>query len=70
MYVAEFWLSTTDGLHEPVMLFVELFGRTGTVPPAQIVSVVPKLKLGVMFGATVTLNVTGGAQVPALGVNV
>lgn len=52
------------------MPFEEELGRTGTVPPAQIVSVVPKPKVGVMFGATVTLNVTGGAQVPAVGVKV
>jgi len=44
-------------------------GNVGTVPPEHIVSVVPKLKVGVMFGFTVTVNVNVVAQVPAVGVN-
>jgi hypothetical protein len=61
---------TTAEFHVPVIPFVEEFGREGTVPPAQMVRSVPKLKAGVMFGATVTENVTGGEHNPAEGVNV
>jgi len=63
-------LLTTDGLHVPVIPLVDVVGNVGTVPPEQIVSVVPKLKVGVMFGVTVTLIVTGNPHCPALGVNV
>ena len=63
-------MSTVDGLHVPVILLVDVVGSVGTVPPAHTVSVVPKLNAGVMFGFTVTVNVTGKAQTPAVGVNV
>jgi len=62
-------LLTTDGFHVPVMPLLEVVGKIGTVPPVQIVNVVPKLKVGVMFGFTVTVNVNVVAQVPAVGVN-
>jgi len=52
------------------MPFVDVVGRVGTVPPAQIVSVVPKLNVGIIFGATVTVKVVGNAHCPAVGVNV
>ena len=54
----------------PVILSVDIVGSVGTVPPAHTVSVVPKLNAGVMFGFTVTVNVTGKAQTPDVGVNV
>lgn len=63
-------MSTPDGLQVPVIPFVDVFGSAGTVSPAQIVNAVPKLKVGVIFGATVTVKVTGGAHAPAAGVNV
>ena len=63
-------LLTTDGLHVPVMPLVDVVGNIGTVPPEQIVSVVPKLNVGAMFGLTVTVNVVVVAQSPAVGVNV
>jgi hypothetical protein len=63
-------LSTTDGLHVPVILLVDVVGRVGTVPPAHIVNVVPKLNVGVMFGAIVTVNVAGFVHNPAVGVYV
>ena len=63
-------MSTVDGLHVPVILSVDVVGSVGTVPPAHTVSVVPKLNVGVMFGLTVTVNVVGSAQSPAVGVNV
>ena len=49
-------LSIAAGLHEPVMLFVDVAGNVGTVAPSQILSAVPKLKVGVTFGLTVTVN--------------
>ena len=48
----------------------DVAGNTGTVPSAQIVSDVPKLNAGVMFAATVTVNVVDVAHRPAAGVNV
>ncbi len=50
--------------------FVDVLGRLGTDPPAQIVKLVPKLNVGVMFGLTVTVNVVERAHCPASGVNV
>ena len=62
VYEPEFWLSTTAGFHVPVIAFVEVAGNVGTVPPAQSDNDVPKLKDGVMFGSTVTVNVAGLAH--------
>jgi hypothetical protein len=53
-----------------VIPFVEELGSAGTVPPAQMVRPDPKLKTGVIFGATLTEKVTGGEHNPAEGVNV
>ena len=61
---------TTAGLHVPVIPFSEVAGKLGTEPLAQIVSEVPKSKVGVMFGLTVTVNVVGVAHKPAVGVKV
>jgi len=63
-------LSTTEGLHVPVIPFDDVVGKVGTVPPAQMVRVVPKLNAGVMFGLTVTANDALVAHCPAVGVNV
>ena len=54
----------------PLYLLVDVVANVGTVPPAQIVNVVPKPNVGVMFGLTVTVNVAGNAHSPAVGVNV
>ena len=62
-------MSTTDEFHVPVIPFEDVFGKVGTVPPAQIVSEVPKLNVGTIFGVIVTVNVTGIAH-PAAGVKV
>jgi hypothetical protein len=70
VYVPLAVLLTVDGLHVPVILLVDVVGNAGTVPPEQILNVVPKLKVGVMFGATVTVNVAGNAHCPAVGVKV
>ena len=70
VYVPELLLSTTDGLHVPVIPFVDVLGNDGTIPPAQMFNEAPKLNAGVMFGVTVTVNVAGLAHCPAVGVNV
>ena len=70
VYVPEFWLSTVVGDQVPVILLLDVVGKAGTVPPAQIVSEVPKSNVGVMFGATVTVNVVLVAHCPPEGVNV
>ena len=63
-------MSTVVGLQVPVIPLVELFGRLGTVPPAQMVRLVPKPKVGVILGVTVTSKVVGNAHRPAVGVKV
>jgi hypothetical protein len=68
--VPEFWLLTVEGLHVPIIPFVDVVGNAGTVPPAQIDKVVPKPKLGVIFGSIVTVNDVVVAHSPAVGVNV
>jgi hypothetical protein len=62
-------LSTVDGLHIPVIALSDVAGNVGTVAPAHMVSEVPKLNVGVMFGFTVTVNVAVVAHCPAVGVN-
>jgi len=52
-------VSTVEGLHVPVILLVEVVGKFGTVAPEQILSEVPKLNVGVVFGITVTEIATG-----------
>ena len=39
------------------MLLSDVVGSDGTVPPAHMVSVVPKLNVGVTLGVTVTVYV-------------
>jgi hypothetical protein len=63
-------LSIVDGLHVPVMPLLEVPGKAGAVAPAHMARDVPKLKTGVMFGFTVTVNVAATAHWPASGVNV
>ena len=58
----ELVLLTVDGFHVPFIPFVDVVGKVGTLPPAQIVKDVPKLNTGVMFGFTVTVNVVGTAH--------
>jgi hypothetical protein len=52
------------------MLLVDVVGKFGTLAPSQIDNAVPKANVGVMFGATVTVNVAVVAHCPAVGVNV
>ena len=58
------------GLQVPAIPFDEVLGNAGTVPPSQMVNVVPKLNVGVIFGFTVTVKVAVVAHCPASGVNV
>ena len=60
----------TAGLQLPVIPFIEVVGKAGTVAPAQIDKLVPKLNVGVMFGVTVSVNDVVVAHWPAVGVNV
>ena len=48
----------------------EVPGNAGTGAPVQADKEVPKLKVGVIFGSTVTVNVAGRAHNPASGVKV
>jgi hypothetical protein len=68
--VPEEVLLTVEGLHVPLTALADEEGSAGTVPPEQMVSDVPKENAGVVFGVTVTVNVTGLAHCPADGVNV
>ena len=52
------------------MPLVDVPGNEGTDPPAQIVSVVPKLNTGTMIGLTVTDSDVGTAHNPGFGVKV
>ena len=70
VYIPEALLLTTEGLHVPFTPFVDVVGKIGTIPPAQIFNDVPKLKVGATIGFTVTVNITGVAHCPASGVNV
>jgi hypothetical protein len=63
-------LSIVVGLHVPVILLSDVVGKTGTAPPAHIVSAVPNANVGVMLGVTVTVNVAVVAHNPAVGVKV
>ena len=63
-------MSTVEGLQVPVIPFPDVVDKVGTVPPAQIVTLFPKLNVGVTFGFTVTVKVAVVAHCPADGVNV
>ncbi len=63
-------LSIVAGLQVPVMPLEEVAGNAGTVPPLHIVEVVPKPKVGVTTGFTVTAKEAGIAHCPDAGVNV
>ena len=45
-----------EGLHVPVIPFCDVFGKEGTVPPAQMVRPVPNAKVVVTLTLTVTAN--------------
>ena len=56
------------GDHEPVMPLVEVVGSADKVAPEHIGATA--LKVGVMFGLTVIVNVAVVAHCPAVGVKV
>jgi hypothetical protein len=62
-------LLTVAGLQLPVIPFMEVPGNAGTVPPEQIVRLLPKLNVGVVLDPTVTVKVVDTAHCPADGVN-
>jgi hypothetical protein len=68
VYTPEERLLTIAGFQVPVMLLLDVVGSAGTVPPLHIVSDEPKLKVGVMFGFTVTFFVTVKPHSPGVGV--
>jgi hypothetical protein len=70
VYTPDAWSLTTAGFQVPLTPLTEVNGSVGTVPPAHIVSVLPKPKLGIVFGVTETVNVAVVAHWPAAGVNV
>ena len=63
-------MSTFAGDHVPLMPFSDVAGSVGTLPLAQMESVLPKLKLGVTIGLTVTVKVVVVAHWPAVGAKV
>ncbi len=70
VYVPLLALSTIAGNHEPVMELLDEVGKVGTIPPEQILKVVPKVNVGVVCGVIVTINVVVLAHCPASGVKV
>jgi hypothetical protein len=52
-----------------MMWFDEVVGSAGTLAPAQIVELVPKLNVGVIFGLTTTVNIPVFAHWPDNGMN-
>jgi hypothetical protein len=68
--VPEFWLSTDKGLQVPVIPLDDEVGSEGTAAPPQIVSVVPKLKVGKIVEFTVTATDVPEAHWPEAGVKV
>jgi hypothetical protein len=63
-------LLTVAGLQVPVIPLSDVVANVGTASPLQMVKLVPKLKLGVTTGLTVTDNVCVVAHCPAVGVKV
>ena len=48
VYVPLFAFSTIVGDHVPAMELLDEVGKVGTIPPEQILNVVPKLNVGVV----------------------
>jgi hypothetical protein len=69
VYTPDAVLLTVAGLHVPVTPLLEVPGNAGTPPPEQIVSVLPKAKVGFTVACTVTFKVVVVAHCPAEGVN-
>lgn len=63
-------MSIVAGLHVPVIPLVEVVAKVGTPAPAQMLSEVPKLNVGVALALTVTTKVVIVAHWPVAGVKV
>ena len=63
-------LSTIAGDHVPVMELLDDVGKAGTIPPEQILKVVPNENVGVVCGVIVTIKVVVLAHCPTSGVKV
>ena len=61
---------TVAGLHTPVIPLSDVAGKRGTGLSAQIVTDVPKLNSGTIFGLTLTVSVAVVAHCPEAGVKV
>jgi hypothetical protein len=70
VYTPDAVLLTIAGFHVPLMPLSEVTGNNGTLLPAHMLSVVPKLNAGIVFAFTVTVNVVVFAHCPADGVKV
>ena len=70
VYTPDAWSSTRAGLHVPATPLDDVLGNAGTVPPVHMLSEVPKLKVGMILGVTVSVYVNVVAHTPAAGVNV
>ena len=68
--MADVVLSIVAGLQVPVIPLPEVDGKVGTAAPSQMVNEVPKLKVGVILGVTLTVNDVELAHCPPEGVNV
>ena len=62
VYMPEAWLSTTAGVHTPVIPLFDVVGNNGTVLPEHAETVEPKSKVGTIFGFMVTERVVGTAH--------
>jgi hypothetical protein len=69
VYVPLLALSTIAGDHVPVMELLEEVGKAGTIPPEQILKVVPKLKVGIVCGVIVTVRVVAVVHCGLLSTN-
>jgi hypothetical protein len=63
-------LLTIAGLHVPVIPFDDVLGKVATPSPSQIVALAPKVKVGVIFGLTVTVNVVPVTHPLEVAVNI
>jgi hypothetical protein len=69
VYVPELLGSTTAGLQLPAIPFNEEPGNDGTGSPTHTEPLLPKLKLGIIFGFMLSVKVVPCTQPPELGVN-
>ena len=70
VYTSEFRLLTVEGFQVPFTPLVEVVGKAGTDPPAQIVKLVPKVNDGVVLGVTLIVMFVGTVHWPGAGVKV